>query len=430
MPTSIANGLPLDHETRPPIINSGHLVLVIKVTDDCPLRCVYCSIAGPLSRRRKAQRRRMRWETAEKIVTEAMGQDFAGQITFEWHGGEPLLAGIPFYEKVLGLQRSLAREGLEIENVVQTNGILIDAAWVEFLLKNDFAVGVSWDGPTHDLNRRGETGEATSAMVLSAIRSLAQQGHRCGVLTVVTKRTLAIPPDEFLDFYINAGIEVFDLLSQEPQFVDDNTGQVTGIGANLFAYAATDAWLAAVFEAWLGSEKYRTIRIRTFENIMRLFVGLPSRVCSIGKGVCPGNLLGFLPDGSVFHCDKFFHDERYRLGNINRESFASLLRNENLVAIEAMNRDDIQHLDCRWKVVCRGGCPFVRYALQHTCEGANSHCCGHRVLFDHIFAAMMHWCPDKVTAAPEQTRPCQRTTRPCAESISDCRAVGDSASIQ
>jgi uncharacterized protein len=70
----------------------------------------------------------MRWETAEKIVTEAMGQDFAGQITFEWHGGEPLLAGIPFYEKVLGLQRSLAREGLEIENVVQTNGILIDAA--------------------------------------------------------------------------------------------------------------------------------------------------------------------------------------------------------------------------------------------------------------------------------------------------------------
>jgi sulfatase maturation enzyme AslB (radical SAM superfamily) len=45
---------------------------------------------------------------------------------FYWHGGEPLLAGLGFYEKVVTVQEQTAQQNCRIKNSIQTNGTLLN----------------------------------------------------------------------------------------------------------------------------------------------------------------------------------------------------------------------------------------------------------------------------------------------------------------
>jgi len=70
---------------------SNHsLTVIIKVISACNLACRYCD-ADIYSNRR------MSLDTVSQIITKAL--DYADRVEFIWHGGEPLLMGIQFYEK-------------------------------------------------------------------------------------------------------------------------------------------------------------------------------------------------------------------------------------------------------------------------------------------------------------------------------------------
>ncbi len=77
------------------------------------------------------------------------------QILFTWHGGEPLLRPLSFYEKVMKLEQKYAR-GKQIDNCIQTNGTLINDDWARFFHDHGWLVGVSIDGDEtiHDKYRK------------------------------------------------------------------------------------------------------------------------------------------------------------------------------------------------------------------------------------------------------------------------------------
>ena len=64
------------------------------------------------------------------------------EIQFVWQGGEPTLMGKAFFRKVIKFQNQYSA-GKKISNAIQTNGILLDDEWCEFLAANQFLVGVS-----------------------------------------------------------------------------------------------------------------------------------------------------------------------------------------------------------------------------------------------------------------------------------------------
>ena len=45
--------------------------------------------------------------------------------SFVWQGGEPLLMGSFFYERVADLQMAYARRGAKVSNAIQTNATLL-----------------------------------------------------------------------------------------------------------------------------------------------------------------------------------------------------------------------------------------------------------------------------------------------------------------
>ena len=85
----------------------GVAIPIIKVVSDfCNLRCRYCFY----NTRDQLTRTVMSDELLEKFVVEYM-ELFSGHLFFIWHGGEPLLASLPFFERIVELQREHLKEG-------------------------------------------------------------------------------------------------------------------------------------------------------------------------------------------------------------------------------------------------------------------------------------------------------------------------------
>ncbi len=71
----------------------------------------------------------MRDDVLEAFIRDYIRSVTADEIVFSWQGGKPTLLGIPFFEKVLALQRKYAKPGQRILNDLQTNGTLLDEDW-------------------------------------------------------------------------------------------------------------------------------------------------------------------------------------------------------------------------------------------------------------------------------------------------------------
>jgi uncharacterized protein len=113
----------------------------------CNLRCQYCYYLEK-EKLTPSPSQMMSDEIVEIFIREYIKSQTTLEVLFTWHGGEPLLRPISFYERVLELQQRYAGSR-RIANAIQTNGTLLTDEWCEFLRKNNFLVGISIDGPQH-----------------------------------------------------------------------------------------------------------------------------------------------------------------------------------------------------------------------------------------------------------------------------------------
>jgi uncharacterized protein len=118
---------------------SRHLMLVPSLA--CPASCAYCfgPHAGGSSMRRDTVQAVVRWQNA-------LADKDALEITF--HGGEPLVPGIQFYQMAL----PLLHEGLVSRRVrfaMQSNLWLLTDELCSLFREYGVSLGTSLDGPEH-----------------------------------------------------------------------------------------------------------------------------------------------------------------------------------------------------------------------------------------------------------------------------------------
>src|SRR5690242_12068212 len=95
--------------------NTAHSIenIMLKpVSDICNLACTYCYEGIGNIRYSNSV---MTEETLEKAIMEAF-QLGTNHLNFLWHGGEPTLAGINFFEKAIRLQDSLNFSKIPVDN--------------------------------------------------------------------------------------------------------------------------------------------------------------------------------------------------------------------------------------------------------------------------------------------------------------------------
>lgn len=141
----------------------GFTSMVKPVGSLCNMRCKYCYYLDKAALY-DYHEPKMDDGLLELYIRRNIEGNASPVLSFAWHGGEPLLAGIDFYKKAVALQKKYA-EGREVENSIQTNGLLVNREWCDFFRDNNFLVGISIDGPEdiHDAHRFDAGGQPTFA---------------------------------------------------------------------------------------------------------------------------------------------------------------------------------------------------------------------------------------------------------------------------
>ncbi|MCK5862211.1 MAG: radical SAM protein, partial [Candidatus Hydrogenedentes bacterium] len=195
----------------------------------CNLRCTYCFYLEKYKLYPDRTEQVMSDETLEAYIRQYIeGLSHLPEIHFAWQGGEPTLAGLEFFRKVVALQQQYGT-GRVIHNALQTNGILIDDAWAEFLAEQKFLVGLSLDGPErfHNAFRRDAGNGPTFKRVMDALETLERNKVEFNILACVNRKTAEAPEEvyPFLRAHSSGFIQFIPIV--ERSIESTNTEQLT-----------------------------------------------------------------------------------------------------------------------------------------------------------------------------------------------------------
>ncbi|MGL5986533.1 MAG: radical SAM protein, partial [Burkholderiales bacterium] len=99
----------------------------------CNLDCAYCFYLHKEDLLQQGKTPRMSESLLEAHIRQYLAAQTGPVAVFTWQGGEPTLMGLDFFRRVVELQTRHARPGQQVENDLQTNGILLNDEWCEFL---------------------------------------------------------------------------------------------------------------------------------------------------------------------------------------------------------------------------------------------------------------------------------------------------------
>lgn len=367
--------------TRPQIFAT----LVKPVGSRCNLGCSYCYYLDKAALYDNHESL-MSDELLETYIRQYIEAVQAPVVTFCWHGGEPLIAGIAFFRRAMELQEKY-RGDKQVENTLQTNGILVDETWCTFFREHHFLVGLSLDGPQdiHDAYRRDRGGQPTFSRVLRAIRLMAAHGVDFNILCTVNARSAG------------RGAEVYQFLRSLTSFIQflpvleyaDTRGRIVppgteGSSPTPHSITATQwgDFICSVWDEWVHADVGR-IFVQLFDVTLGQWCGVPSTLCAFSE-TC-GDGLVVEHNGDVYSCDHFVYPE-YRLGNIADTPLSDLHRQSAQFRFGADKYDALprQCHACRWLFLCHGECPKHRFATTSKGEsGLSSLCKGYKQFFAH-----------------------------------------------
>ncbi len=309
----------------------------------------------------------------------------ADEISFCWHGGEPLLAGLDFFKQAVSLQKK-HNHGKQISNSLQTNGTLINQKWVDFFRENNFLVGVSIDGPSamHDAFRRDKRGQGTFLRVLKGIEMMYKGGVQYNTLTTVNN----VNQDhgrEIYHFLKSIGsyhMQFLPVLEYvKSVIVPPGT---TGSSRAPWSVSAEKygQFLCDIFDVWVtGDVGVRFLPF--FEAVLANYLGISPGICAWCE-TC-GNNVVLEWKGDVFLCDHFVYPE-YKIGNISEMSFSQMAASEKLFrfGLDKRNRLPRQCFHCPYYRLCYGECPKHRFLTTSDGQpGLNALCEGYKTFFTH-----------------------------------------------
>ena len=363
--------------------------MVKPIGSACNLDCHYCYYRDK-SEIYNDRMPRMSEELLEKYINQYINGASQEDISFCWHGGEPLMAGLPFFEKAMELQRKYAG-GKVIENTLQTNGILVNDDWCRFFKDNNFLIGLSLDGPEdiHDAFRRDCGGAPTFARVMRAVELMTKHGVEFNILSTVNARSEG------------RGAEVYKFLSSiNPylqflpvvEYVRERPGKRPLIVSPDEEDAVPAPWsvsakgygqfMCDVFDEWMKFDVGRKF-VQLFDITLGNWCGVPPTLCAFGE-VC-GDGLVVEHNGDVYSCDHFVYPE-YRLGNIADNELVAMYRSSEQQAFGRDKRDalPLECKRCNYYFLCRGECPKHRFEYAKNGEPyMNVLCEGYKMFFRH-----------------------------------------------
>ncbi|MGW5418786.1 radical SAM protein [Streptomyces sp. NPDC003943] len=379
---------------------SRDVTLIIKVTNACDLQCRYCFIEPSVFHKK------MKDDTARRVVRAFLDSEHFDSVHFVWHGGEPLLRGRDFFERVFAEQRAVATR-VTYTNSTQTNATHLDDAMLEFLLANDVSIGLSLDGPPalSDVSRRprrmlpvlnegsqGDGGgcgsgsgtarasrrDSAHATTVDAARRLQERGREAGAIVTVNRNNVEQPEAVYEEFKSRRIHMKINPLTRSG-LADTSLGADLGIDAEEYG-----RFLVRMFDVWFDDPD-PTITVEPFgQHIARILGDSVTHSCFYTRS-CHRFFLGISPDGDLFPCGMFQGEPDFRYGNIHDMQPQDVARTLLFAGIDARESRVLDTCStCAFFDLCYGGCMFHSLKDSRILETKDYYCAGYKMYFEHV----------------------------------------------
>jgi len=370
----------------------------------CNLGCTYCFYLEKTHLYPNARDLRMSDETLEAYVRDYIAGQPGHHVSFAWQGGEPTLMGVDFFRKAVALQHRYAA-GKTIENAFQTNGVLLDDEWGEFLAENKFLVGISIDGPRHlhDAYRVGKGGEPTFDRVMAGLAVLKKHKVEFNTLTTVHRKNATQPlvVYRFLREIGSGFIQFIPIVERAAPAESVTPGlwlapppdhdEAAALDAQVTPWSVRPAdfgnFLSTIFDEWIKTD-VGTIFVQQFDAALANWTGAPAGVCIFSEKC--GRALAVEHNGDVYSCDHYVYPA-YKLGNLRDTPLSQLADSPTQQRFGDAKSATLPRYcrECPVRFACHGECPKHRFLLTPDGEpGLNYLCAGYKKFFLHIESAM------------------------------------------
>lgn len=353
-------------------------VFVKPIGSKCNLHCQYCYYLDK-EQLYPVGETRMHHGILEKYITQHIEATPGNVVTFSWHGGEPTLLGLNYFRKVVEIQKKHQPPNTTILNGIQTNGTLISDDWCRFFAEENFAVGLSLDGPKEMHNRYRTTKEngPTHEQTMRGYYKLHSHGVHTDILCVVNAYNVKYPLQVY-SFFERIGVKYISFLP----LVEFQHSSAENVSLRSVSPESWGSFLCEVFDEWIGNGIGK-VKIQIFEEATRTAFNQEHSLC-IFRPTC-GDIPVIEHNGDFYSCDHYV-DVEHRIGNIMENTFVELLESP---AQKRFGNDKLSSLPsqcqkCEVKEMCNGGCPKNRFKTGNEGEpGLNYLCAGYKQFFKH-----------------------------------------------
>ena len=366
----------------------------------CNLDCHYCYYLDKSERIYGGREPVMDLEMLETCVREYISANDVSEVTFNWHGGEPLVLGIDFYKKAVELQRKYSG-GKVIRNTLQTNGTLVNSEWASFFKDNGFLIGISIDGPEdiHDRYRKDKGGAPTFRRVIEGINIMYRYGVEYNTMSTVNKASEG------------RGVEVYDFLKQlgtgymqfmpvvehikyplgsagreiksARPYISDPREEGSRIAPWSVSPIAYGRFMCDIFDEWVLHDVGKYF-VNLFDCTLANWCGVQPGTCAYAE-TCGGNSI-IEHNGDLYSCDHFVYPD-YRIGNIKERSLREMMESgvQSKFGIDKRNGLPYKCSRCKYFFACHGECPKHRFNRTESGEtGLNALCEGYMLFYSHV----------------------------------------------
>ncbi len=340
----------------------------------CNISCDYCYVT-------EKHGHFMSIDLAQRVIRQVMAYNDPGVATnIYWHGAEPLLVGIEYFQTIFAWARQ--EYGLDtIHHHIQTNGLLLNETWFDLFILEHVTVGVSLDGPAdiHDTHRKTRNGHGTFQTVFDNIMAARRKKLFFDALCVINRTTLG-REDELFDFFAEHRIDFgFEPIVPET----DWARRALSITPDEYAQVAI-----RLFDRWLFQPEGRVRMVVPPYHFATAILQGGHTNCTFSPA-CSQRYLAVSPNGVVHSCIMFARQPQYAFGNLAIDELDKVLNSPLRLRSLIPRVSQIEKCrTCEWAALCNAGCPHHAFAFHGTTMAPDWYCESYKQIFAHAQEVM------------------------------------------
>lgn len=313
-------------------IKNGIKQLTFKMTEQCNLRCRYCTYSDHYQETASYSNKHLDFETSKKAVDIYMdyylkNKEISGNDSpfFTFYGGEPLLY-FALIEKIVNYINMKYGKYMP-KYLMTTNGMLFTKKNSDFLKSNNFHLSISIDGyqENHDRNRITTSGDPTYHVVIENIDKYLIDYENWNIFMcfdtltdfdkLLNKKCLFGKGD---NYFFNKIAKITPISNVNTNYYE----QFTKKDFDLFKRKLNKYKKIYINQSIKNENTDPILKILfEYELILlydRMKFVIPNSMYKFQLGLCtPGDKIFLLPNGNFSLCEKVPEFSEFIIGNVN-----------------------------------------------------------------------------------------------------------------